>query len=84
MLTCKEFDDFMIDYLEHELPLKDRFGCWLHLKMCRHCSRFVREYQQTITLGKQAFDEPDDPVPESVPEDLINAAVAYRRKQKSS
>ncbi len=79
MLTCKQFDDFMIDFLEQNLPFSQRVGCWLHVKMCRDCTKFVRQYQQTIALGKQAFEEPNDPVPESVPEDLINAALAHRR-----
>ena len=84
MLTCKEFDDFMVDFLEHELPLRHKVSCWLHLKMCRDCSKFVRQYQQTIELGKQAFGDPDDPVPDSGPEDLITAARAYRRQPRSN
>ncbi len=83
MLTCKQFDEFMVDFLEQDLPLKQKLDCWLHQKMCRHCSQFVRQYQQTIALGKQAFEEPNDAVPESVPEGLINAALAHRRNSKS-
>lgn len=83
MLTCKQFDDFMVDFLEHDLPFSQKLGCWMHLKMCRDCSKFVRQYQQTITLGKQAFDNPDEPVPDSVPEDLIKAALAHRQKAET-
>ena len=79
MLTCKQFDNFMLDFLEQDLPLKQKLGCWMHLKMCRDCSKYIRQYQKTIALGKQAFEEPNDPVPESVPEDLIRAALAHRR-----
>ena len=82
MLTCKQFDDFMVDFLDRELPLPQRISCWMHLKMCRQCAKFVRQYEETISLGKQAFGDPDDPVPDSVPEDLINAAVAHRRSTK--
>jgi len=84
MLTCKQFDAFMLDYLEHELPFSDQVSCWLHLKMCRDCPKFVQQYQQTIALGKQAFEDPDGPVPESVPEDLINAAIAHQRRSDSN
>ena len=83
MLTCKQFDDFMVDFLERDLPLSQRLSCWLHLKMCRDCSKYVRQYEQTIALGKQAFDDPDKPVPNSVPEDLINAALAHRHNAES-
>ena len=79
MLTCKEFDDFMVDYLDQDLPVWQKFTCWLHVKMCRDCAHFVREYHRTIALGKSAYDSPDDPVPDSVPEELIKAALAHRK-----
>jgi len=81
MLTCKEFDDFMVDYLDQELPVWQRFMCWLHVKMCRECANFVREYHRTIALGKSAYDAPDEPVPDSVPEELISAALAHRENK---
>ena len=80
MLTCKQFDEFMLDFLEHDLPLGQRLGCWLHLKMCRDCALFIRQYEQTIALGKRAFENPEDEVPDSVPEDLIKAALAHQHK----
>jgi anti-sigma factor RsiW len=79
MLTCKEFDEFMIDYLDASLPVRQKFACWLHVKMCSKCARFVREYTQIIALGQKAFDSPDEPVPDSVPEELVKAALAHRR-----
>ncbi len=81
MLTCKEFDDFMVDYLDEDLPVWQKFMCWLHVKMCRECAHFVREYQRTIALGKIAYDAPDEPVPDSVPEELIKAALAHRENK---
>ena len=79
MLTCKEFDDFMIDYLEGGLPVWQKFLCWMHVKMCRECAHFVRQYCRTIALSLRAFDSADDPLPESVPEELVRAALAYRK-----
>jgi anti-sigma factor RsiW len=78
MLTCKEFDDFMVDYLDGELTVWQKFMCWLHVKMCRECAHFIQQYQKVIKLGRSAFDTPDDPVPDSVPEELIEAALAHR------
>jgi len=80
MLTCKEFDDFMVDYLDEDLPVWQKFMCWLHVKMCRECAHFVQKYQRSIALGKAAYDTPDGPVPDSVPEELIKAALAHREK----
>lgn len=81
MLTCKEFDDFMVDYLDNGLPVWQKFMCWLHVKMCAECAEFVREYNHTIKLGKNACDAPDAPVSDAVPEELIKAALAHRKKK---
>ena len=78
MLTCKEFDDFMVDYLDGDLTAWQKFMCWLHVKMCRECAHFIQQYQKVIKLGRSAFDTPDDPVPDSVPEELIEAALTHR------
>ena len=82
MLTCKEFDDFMIDYLEGGLPVWQKFLCWLHVSMCRECGHFVRQYRRTIALEQSAYDSEDDPIPDSVPEELIQAALTRRKHQK--
>ena len=78
MLTCKEFDDFMIDYLGGGLPLWQKYMCWLHVKMCRECAYFIRQYHRVIALEQNAFDSPDSAVPDSVPEELVKAALAHR------
>ena len=81
MLTCKQFDEFMVDYLEDGLPIWQKYVCWLHVKMCRECAYFVRQYRKTVALGKNAFESPDDVVPDSVPEELVKAAVAHRKSR---
>ncbi len=79
MLTCKEFDDFMVDYLDGNMPVWQKYMCWLHVKMCRECAHFIQQYRKVIKLGRSAFDgSPDGLVPDSVPEDLIKAALAHR------
>ena len=80
MLTCKEFDDFMVDYLEGGLSIWQKCMCWLHIKMCRECAHFVKQYQTVIALGQAAFDNPDDEVSDSVPEELIKAALSHKRR----
>jgi len=81
MLTCKEFDQFMTDYLEGSLPVWQKYMCWLHVKMCRECTYFIRQYRRVVALGQSAFDSPDEPVPDAVPEELIQAALAHRKAQ---
>ena len=77
-MTCKEFDDFMVDYLEGGQPVWQKFMCWLHVKMCRECAYFIQQYRRVIALGQRAFDSPDNAVPDSVPDELVKAAMAHR------
>ena len=79
MLTCKEFDEFMIDYLEGALPVWQKYLCWLHVKMCRECAYFIKQYQRVVALEQTAFYSPDAQIPDSVPEELVKAALAYRK-----
>jgi len=79
MLTCKEFDGFMIDYLEDGLPVWQKYMCWLHVKLCRECAYIIQQYRQVVALGREACESPDEPIPDSVPEELIQAALAHRK-----
>ena len=81
MLTCKQFNEFMIDYLEGGLPVWQKYMCWIHVKMCRECAYFVQQYRKTVALGKNAFESPDEAVPDSVPEELVKAALAFRKSR---
>ena len=81
MLTCKEFDEFMVDYLDGGLPVWQKYMCWLHVKMCKECTYFIQQYRRTIAFEKNAFGSPDDAVPDSVPEDLVKAAIARRNSK---
>ncbi len=78
MITCREFEDFILAYLEGELPNRQRFVFELHLKVCRECRDYLAAYRRTIEVAKRAFDEQNAPVPDDVPEDLIKAVLAAR------
>ena len=78
MITCKQFEDFILAYLEGELPGRKKIVFELHLKICRECLDYLAAYQRTIEVSKRAFEDPDQLVPEDVPEDLIKAILAAR------
>ena len=78
MITCREFEDFILAYLEGELPDRQRFVFDLHLKVCRECRDYLAAYRRTIEVAKRAFDDEDAQVPDDVPEDLIKAVLAAR------
>jgi anti-sigma factor RsiW len=79
-MTCREFADFMMEYLSDELPSGSRSAFEHHLSVCRNCRRYLTSYEQSIKLGKHAFEQDDALVPASVPEELVKAILAARRR----
>lgn len=77
-MTCREFADFMMDYLSDQLATESRTVFEQHLSLCINCRRYLASYRETVKLGKLAFEEDDANVPSQVPEDLIKAILAAR------
>ena len=78
-MTCREFADFIADFLDGELPAVARRQFERHLTRCVNCSRYLDGYRQSIALGKRAFDDDDAPLPADVPEELVDAILSTRR-----
>jgi anti-sigma factor RsiW len=76
-MTCRDFADFLDDYLAGEL-LPDVHATFLaHLAICANCERYLTQYRQAIALGRAAFADDCD-LPGDVPDDLVNAILAAR------
>ncbi len=82
MITCREFEGFISSYLDGELSdrLRSRFD--MHMRICRECRQYLQAYQRTIEVGQAVFTSPDEPVPDDVPESLINTILKLREEGK--
>jgi anti-sigma factor RsiW len=80
-LTCREFADFLMDYLSDELSTESRAAFEYHLSVCTNCQRYLASYRETIKLGKRAFENPEADLPSQVPDELVKAILAARPKQ---
>jgi len=78
MITCRELEEFVLDFLDGTLAPRKRLVFKLHLLVCRECRDYLASYTQAIELGKAVFRHPDEQVPEEVPEDLVRAILAAR------
>jgi anti-sigma factor RsiW len=78
-VTCREFADFIAEYLADGLPLPQRDDFARHLARCTNCARYLEQYQRTIDMGRLAFPDDEAAVPADVPEDLIAAILRARR-----
>ena len=79
LINCVQFEEFMLSYFENTLPPLRRMSFNAHLKICCECRDYLAAYRQTIELGKAVFEEPEGPLPDDVPEDLVKAILAVRK-----
>lgn len=78
MLTCVEFENFLIDYMEGDLPARQRRVFEFHMKICRECREYLAAYRRTIEVAGRAYEDGAAPVPDEVPEDLVRAILDAR------
>jgi anti-sigma factor RsiW len=81
-VKCREFAEFIVDYLTGELPPETVVAFERHLSRCPKCPKYFEQYKATLAAGKAAFASPDDEVPGDVPEDLIQAILATAPDRK--
>ena len=80
-MTCREFADFMADYLVGELPAAARAEFDHHLDLCVNCRKYLTGYEATVRLGRAAFEDQGAALPPDVPEPLVKAILAARARQ---
>jgi anti-sigma factor RsiW len=79
-VTCRELAEFILDYLDGELPADVRTPFERHLAACPPCECYLRQYRTTVVAGRLAFSECDGELPSDVPEELIVAILESRRR----
>ncbi len=86
MLSCQKMSELSSQYLDKNLPFRQRMQIKMHLLMCKHCRRFMDQLATTIKV-LQRFKHVDDDVA-NVEISSIEAQVAilleHHRKSKSS
>lgn len=83
-MTCKEFIDFLTDYLANELPAGERACFEHHLRLCPDCVAYLDSYRETVQLGRAACCGDQGELPADVPEELIRAILAARPAKPDS
>ena len=62
LFSCKEFDDFIVSYLDDTLAAHQRILFQAHLAICSVCRNYLREYRQpSIWLKKLALPATKSP-----------------------
>jgi anti-sigma factor RsiW len=76
-MTCRELVEFLMAYLDQELPEEQRAEFERHLHACPPCVVYLETYEEAVRLGKDVHREPDA-LPEA-PEELVQAILRTRR-----
>lgn len=80
-MTCREVLDFLMSYLDGELPPAERVRFDQHLAACAVCVQYLDSYRRTVELAKQSLaDGPEEQGCQDVPEELVQAIVASRKR----
>lgn len=83
-MTCRELADFLMDYLNEELPVDVRLAFEEHLSLCPNCVAYMATYRTTIELGRRAFADDAAEVAADVPADLVRAILSARKPDPSA
>ena len=60
-LTCKEFVEWVTDYLEDRLPGEDRRRFDAHLAQCSGCPHYLEQIRQTIRIAGKLSEASIEP-----------------------
>jgi len=80
-MTCRQLSEFLMQYISGELPAELRAVFAAHLASCPECLAYVPSYEATVRLAQQVGD--DDAALGTVPEKLVGAILAARRRALS-
>jgi predicted anti-sigma-YlaC factor YlaD len=75
MLSCQEMTRLVTDYVERRLMFLDRIRFQLHLGMCGHCRRYLRQMRIAAAMMGRA---PPEPVPEATMQELLARFRGWR------
>lgn len=80
-MNCREFTEFLHEYLSGSLPVAERVEFEKHLAECPWCVAYLDSYRKTIQLEQAAFAAlTDAPSPADAPEELIQAILRARTR----
>ncbi len=77
-MNCRECTEFILRYLEGDLPPDEQASFERHMGHCPPCLRYLEQYKLTVRAGKVACAEVAALAAE-VPEELIQAILDSRK-----
>jgi anti-sigma factor RsiW len=79
-LTCRDFIEFLMDYLDGSLPADQWSRFEAHIEDCPSCVDYLESYRATSILSAEALLESSAELSDEVPEELVRAVLAARSR----
>ena len=79
MMTCLEFENFLVDYFDNDLTVEQKTVFEKHLKTCRECKEYLAAYKRTMEIAASGRFSSYEIMPKEIPEDLISAILDARK-----
>lgn len=80
-MTCQELADYLMQYIDGELPEAQRASLASHLDLCPPCLAYLHSYRQAVELGQKLCADSAGPIPDDVPEELVQAILTARAQK---
>jgi anti-sigma factor RsiW len=81
-MNCREFTEFLYDYLYGNLPADERVTFDEHLAECPWCVAYLDSYRKTIQMSQAAYSASEiAPPPADAPEELVQAILHARARR---
>jgi anti-sigma factor RsiW len=80
-VTCRELVDFLAKYLDGGLSATERARFDEHLADCANCAAYLASYRHTVQICEEARVSGDEALPPDIPEALVQAIMAARRRE---
>jgi anti-sigma factor RsiW len=77
-VTCREIADFLMSYVDGELPATLQKVFESHLAECPECVAYLESYRTTVRLARNASPK----AAESAPPELIRSILQAKRQME--
>ena len=77
-ITCGEFENFIVSYLDGTLEIGIRAKFEDHIRDCPACRQYLAAYERTVEVGKKVYEDAGAQISGDVPEDLVMAVLRAR------
>jgi len=74
---CEEIRDFLMDFLDNELPRTDSIIFRIHLLLCSRCRLYMNRYNTSVKIAQNILDDPP-------PDELVNLTNEFIRKRRKT